>query len=121
MAELCATSPISIALDEELIGLPYESAQLLLERIRPAHVVLKPTLLGGFGPSLHWIEACKLAGAKWWINSMLESSVGHTAICQFTAALDDDRVHGVGAGGLYVDNLPSPVRRIGNRLWLTPD
>jgi o-succinylbenzoate synthase len=120
MSELCATSPIPIALDEELIGLSPDSAQTLLERIGPAHLILKPTLLGGFGPCLRWIEACQYSGAQWWINSMLESSVGHAAICQFTAALDGERVHGVGSGGLYADNLPSPIRRIGNRLWLTP-
>src|SRR5688572_5050020 len=48
MEELCKKSPIPIVLDEELIGV--ESAddkKKLLERIKPAFIILKPSLVGG--------------------------------------------------------------------------
>lgn len=109
-AELCRLSPVPIALDEELIGVAPEDAADLLAMLRPAHVVLKPALLGGFVACSSWIDACRRLGVEWWINSLLESAIGHNAICQWAAAAGEGRVHGLGTGGLFANNFDSPVR-----------
>ena len=49
MAQLCANSPIPIALDEELNGFNTSSHTIeLLDTIRSSFIILKPSLLGGF-------------------------------------------------------------------------
>ena len=57
MAELCAATPLSIALDEELIGIHDVTKQKqLLQTINPQYIILKPTLVGGFRGSQSWID-----------------------------------------------------------------
>ena len=54
---LCETSPIPIALDEELIGVnDFESKLKLIDFVKPHYLVLKPSLLGGFKSCDEWIE-----------------------------------------------------------------
>ncbi|MEI2692624.1 MAG: o-succinylbenzoate synthase [Anaerolineae bacterium] len=118
MAALCAASPIPIALDEELIAA--SDPALLLETIRPRHVVLKPSLLGGLAACQRWIDVAQRLGVGWWINSLLESNVGLNAIAQWTSALDDGRVHGLGTGQLFSDNMRSPLRQEGCGLRIDP-
>jgi o-succinylbenzoate synthase len=108
MAALCTTTPIPIALDEELLAATDPAH--LLDAIRPQHIVLKPSLLGGLGACERWISAASRLGITWWINSLLESNVGLNAIAQWTSALDDGRVHGIGTGQLFSNNVPSPLR-----------
>lgn len=56
MQKLCATTPTSIALDEELIGIVnFEQKIKLLEEIRPQYIILKPALVGGFSSCDEWI------------------------------------------------------------------
>ena len=80
MAELCATSPLDIALDEELIGVfdPMVKTKLL-ESIRPQHIILKPSLLGGYAPSEEWISRAKNLKIGWWVTSALESCLLYTS------------------------------------------
>lgn len=108
MATLCAASPIPIALDEELVAAT-DPAQLLAT-IRPQHIVLKPSLLGGFAACERWIDVAERLAVQWWINSLLESNIGLNAIAQWTSALDDNRVHGLGTGQLFTNNVLSPLR-----------
>lgn len=108
MAALCAATPIPLALDEELIHAA--DPVRLLETIRPQHIVLKPSLLGGLATCEQWIAAAERPGIQWWINSLLESNVGLNAIAQWTSALDDGRVHGLGTGQLFSNNVSSPLR-----------
>lgn len=119
MAALCAASPIPIALDEELIAAADPAA--LLETIHPQHLVLKPSLLGGLAACQRWIDAASRLRVGWWINSLLESNLGLNAIAQWTSALDDGRVHGLGTGQLFANNLPSPLRLDGCGLRLATD
>lgn len=107
MAALCADSPVPIALDEELIAATDPAR--LLEAIRPQHIVLKPSLLGGLAVCQQWIDAAQRLGVQWWINSLLESNVGLNAIAQWTDTLDDGRVHGLGTGQLFSNNFPAPL------------
>lgn len=118
LAAICATSPIPIALDEELIRAADPSS--LLETIRPQHIVLKPSLLGGLAACERWISAAGRLGIGWWVNSLLESNVGLNAIAQWTSALGDGRVHGLGTGQLFANNLPSPLVLEGCGLRLAP-
>src|SRR5690606_6950191 len=49
MAELCKTTSIPIALDEELIGVTnLQDKENLLLKIKPKYIILKPSLIGGF-------------------------------------------------------------------------
>lgn len=111
MAELCWRSPVSIALDEELIGVPASRRRVLLETIQPQHLILKPTLLGGLAACEAWIEEARALAIGWWINSLLESNVGLNAIAQWTASQGTTRVHGLGTGQLFANNVASPLRR----------
>ncbi|HBG56983.1 MAG TPA: o-succinylbenzoate synthase, partial [Porphyromonadaceae bacterium] len=48
MSRLCGSSPLSIALDEELIGIHnFTEKRALLDAIRPQYIILKPSLHGG--------------------------------------------------------------------------
>lgn len=121
MKHLCRTSPIAIALDEELIGLNSpEEKRRMLETVQPQYIVLKPTLCGGIGGSEEWIRMAKNNGAGWWITSALESNIGLNAIAQWTATLDSDMAQGLGTGQLYHNNITSPLRTDGDRLSYDP-
>ncbi|PSR52921.1 o-succinylbenzoate synthase [Adhaeribacter arboris] len=110
-AHLSRQSPIPIALDEELIGLVESKEKLnVLSAIRPAYIILKPTLLGGFAATQKWINLAETQGIEWWITSALESNIGLNAISQFTAEFDLKREQGLGTGQLYENNIPSPLQ-----------
>lgn len=116
MGEVCDRSPTPVGLDEELIG----ASPSVLKAIRPQHVILKPTLLGGLAACQSWIAAAERLGVQWWINSLLESNIGLNAIAQWTGALADGRVHGLGTGQLFSNNVPSPLRLDGCGLRIDP-
>ncbi len=109
MARLCKTTPVPIALDEELIGRSADKRELL-KFIRPQYIILKPSLLGGFMETLDWIRQAGEMHIGWWITSALESNIGLNAIAQFTKKVDNGMVHGLGTGGLFANNIPSPLR-----------
>lgn len=111
MKNLCANSPIPIALDEELIGITlYEEKKKLIQYIKPAYIILKPTLLGGFRACREWIDIAQPMNIGWWITSSLESNVGLNSIAQFTSSLDTKGLHqGLGTGQLYTNNIDSPL------------
>lgn len=111
LAALCRTSPLPIALDEELIGVTDPARQAaLLDEIRPAYVVLKPTLLGGHAATRHWIALAEARGIGWWITSALESNVGLNAVAQLTGEYDVRGFpQGLGTGQLYHNNVAAPL------------
>jgi o-succinylbenzoate synthase len=110
MRELCKNTPLPIALDEELIGITQkEDKQQLLKFIQPQYIILKPSLLGGFQASQEWIDCANERSIPWWMTSALESNLGLNAIAQFTATLNVEIPQGLGTGGLYVNNLDSPL------------
>ena len=121
LAALVRTSPLPIALDEELIGVvdPAEQAALL-DEIQPAYIVLKPTLLGGHAATRRWIALAQARNIGWWITSALESNVGLNAVAQLTGEYD---VHGfaqgLGTGQLYHNNVAAPLHIAGG--WLRYD
>lgn len=122
MAELCERSPVPIALDEDLIGLNRTDAKLdLLRNVKPRHIVIKPSLVGGWTAAQEWITLAKEHGIGWWITSALESSIGLNAIAQWTATLRTDVPQGLGTGRVYADNIPSPLQVENGALWYRPE
>jgi O-succinylbenzoate synthase len=110
LPQLCKSSPIPIALDEELIGISHLKAkEELLDRIRPTYLILKPTLHGGFFSCAEWITLAEERKIGWWITSALESNLGLNAISQFTANYPIQLPQGLGTGAIYKDNIPSPL------------
>ena len=109
MREICSTSPIPIVLDEELIGVKSSDKESLLEKIKPAYIILKPSLLGGFNQSEEWIRLAEKHHVNWWITSALESNIGLNAIAQWTFMLGSTLPQGLGTGQLYHNNIPSPL------------
>ena len=110
MATLCSKTPLPIALDEELIGVfSVTKKKELLQTINPQYIILKPSLVGGFGGIDEWIELAKNQQIPWWITSALESNIGLSAIAQFTYKKKNDMTQGLGTGGLFTNNFDSPL------------
>jgi o-succinylbenzoate synthase len=109
MAELCAQTPLDIALDEELIGVPKAKQKKLIETIQPQAIILKPSLIGGWEASNHWIGLAEEHGAYWWLTSALESNIGLNAIAQYASHKHTTRPQGLGTGQLYTNNFSSPL------------
>lgn len=118
MAELCASTPTPIALDEELIGIVNEEDKFkLLEKIKPQYIILKPSLVGGIRGSLEWINVADTYEIPFWITSALESNVGLNAIAQWTAILYPEMPQGLGTGGLFTNNFLSRLELKGEFLY----
>ena len=126
MAHLCKNSPIPIALDEELIGLNDMRMKIaVLDTIRPQYIIIKPSLLGGFGGAWEWIARARERNIGWWITSALESNIGLNAIAQWTAYILNAHPtympQGLGTGQLYLNNIPSPLEQIGSTIEYSPE
>ena len=110
MKELVKESPIPIALDEELIGISNkEEREEMLEMINPDYIILKPSLVGGMQDCDEWIEIANKNNIDWWITSALESNIGLNAIAQYAFNKDVTIPQGLGTGGLYTNNIDSPL------------
>ncbi len=124
MAKICSESPIPIALDEELIGVnSYPEKALLLDTIKPAYIILKPSLHGGFNGTKEWISLSAERAIGSWITSALESNVGLSAIAQFAAYVYGcplEMPQGLGTGQLFTDNIPMPLEIVGDQLMYLP-
>ena len=121
MAELCQYAPVPVALDEELIGISgVHEKKAILKQIKPAYIILKPTLTGGLRHSAEWIRLAEERGIGWWVTSALESSIGLNAIAQFTANYPVTLPQGLGTGRLFHNNIPSPLSMRNGQLWYDP-
>ena len=125
MAQLCQSSPLPIALDEELIGVnTLEAKRSLLDTISPQYIILKPSLHGGMAGCREWISLAQERGIGSWITSALESNVGLNAIAHFAAMVygpDITMPQGLGTGQLYTDNIDTvPLTIRGDQIWYMP-
>ena len=122
MARLCAATPLSIGLDEELIGVNERQKKIeLLDTIRPQYIVLKPSLHGGMAGTEEWIQLARERNIGSWITSALESNVGLNAIAQLTASIYGTNIRhaqGLGTGQLFADNIEMPLKVVGDKLWI---
>jgi len=120
LPEVCAKSPIPVALDEELLGI-YNQAErgALLDRVKPQFIILKPGLHGGLYGSSEWISQANMKGIRWWVTSALESNIGLSALAQFVSQYSIEIPQGLGTGAIYDDNFESPleVLRNGHLAW----
>ena len=122
MQQLCAKTPLPIALDEELIGVfDYDKKKELLEFTKPQYIILKPSLVGGFKGSKDWIGLTEENNIGWWITSALESNVGLNAISQFCYTLNSPMPQGLGTGSLYTNNFDSPLKVEKGYICYDPD
>ena len=123
MAELCREAPLPIALDEELIGVnDPEQKRQMLNIIRPAYIILKPSLHGGMMGVREWVDIARDMGIGSWITSALESNVGLYAIARLAQEIygpDIRMPQGLGTGQLFTDNIPMPLEIRGERLWIS--
>lgn len=121
MARLCRETPLAIALDEELIGIPdLKQKNELLQHTKPQYIILKPSLIGGFRGTKEWIELANQHNIGWWITSALESNIGLNAIAQFTYLQHNNLPQGLGTGGLYTNNIKSPLEIDGEYIMYNP-
>ena len=122
LAEICASSPVPVALDESLIGV-FSAAEkeLLLDSVRPQYIILKPSFIGGWRGADEWIDCANARGIKWWATSALESTVGMNAIAQWTATKQLYLPQGLGTGSLYTNNIPGPLEVKKGELWTVGD
>lgn len=121
MARLCETTPLKIALDEELIGINAEERKIeLLETVRPHYIILKPSLHGGIHGAEEWIRLAEERGIGWWITSALESNIGLNAIAHWCSTLHTVLPQGLGTGMLFTDNTEYPLHIQGDCLWYDP-
>jgi O-succinylbenzoate synthase len=123
MGELVKSSPIPIALDEELIGVSDNKSELL-RTIHPDYLIIKPTLIGVHN-FFDWFQelASEDFSSDFWFTSALESNVGLNAIAQLVGYLktkDDSilkRAQGLGTGQLFTSNWDIPLTIEGDTLY----
>ena len=116
------TPPAETPRKEKITGRPPpRKASELLSFIRPAYIILKPSLCGGFSGAEQWIDAAMTLGIGHWATSALESNVGLNAIAQWTARNGIPSMpQGLGTGALYLDNLSAGLRLDGEMLHCVP-
>ncbi|MCG8582779.1 MAG: o-succinylbenzoate synthase [Bacteroidales bacterium] len=121
MSRLCETSPIPVALDEELIGINENNAKKeLLKSISPQYIILKPSLLGGFKSCEEWIDIAEDLGIRWWATSALEANIGLNAIAQWVYTKNNILRQGLGTGQVFTNNIQSPLHLSGEKLFYNP-
>jgi o-succinylbenzoate synthase len=104
MFKLCAESPVPIAFDEEMIGRNPEDFQPFLSLGKPAYLVVKPSLHGGFKAAENWKTWADKLGIGFWITSSLESNVGLNHLANWVCKMKLEGVQGLGTGSLFNNN-----------------
>ena len=93
----------------------------LLNIIKPAYIVLKPSLHGGMLGVREWVDTAADMQIGSWITSALESNIGLNAIAQLAADIYGPAIRmpqGLGTGQLFVDNISMPLEIRGDKLWI---
>lgn len=104
MFKLCAESPVPIAFDEELIGSHPNNFEPFLHLGKPAYLVVKPSLHGGFTDAEHWKHWADKNGIGFWVTSSLESNVGLNHLANWVCKMKLEGVQGLGTGSLFSNN-----------------
>jgi len=104
MFKLCAESPVPVAFDEELIGSNSEDFEPFLHLGKPAYLVVKPSLHGGYTAAENWKLWADKQGIGFWITSSLESNVGLNHLANWVCKMKLEGVQGLGTGSLFSNN-----------------
>ena len=104
MFKLCSKSPVPIAFDEELIGTKPSDFESFLDLGKPAYLVVKPSLHGGYIAAEHWKNWADNHGIGFWITSSLESNVGLNHLANWVCKMKLEGVQGLGTGSLFSNN-----------------
>jgi O-succinylbenzoate synthase len=104
MFKLCAESPVPVAFDEELIGCNPEDFEPFLHIGKPAYLVVKPSLHGGYTAAENWKAWADKHGIGFWITSSLESNVGLNHLANWVCKMKLESFQGLGTGSLYSNN-----------------
>ena len=104
MFKLCAESPVPVAFDEELIGSNPEYFEPFLNLGKPAFLVVKPALHGGYTAAENWKTWADKHDIGFWITSSLESNVGLNHLANWVCKMKLEGVQGLGTGSLFNNN-----------------
>ena len=104
MFKLCAESPVPVTFDEELIGINPEDFESFLELGKPAFIVVKPSLHGGYTAAENWKAWADKHDIGFWITSSLESNVGLNHLANWVCKMKLEGVQGLGTGSLLSNN-----------------
>lgn len=104
---LCAESPVPIAFDEELIGRTSEDFDDFLKFGKPAYLVVKPSLHGGFIAAERWKQWADEHEIGFWVTSSLESNIGLNHLANWVCKMKLEGVQGLGTGSLFKNNSES--------------
>ena len=122
MAALCKTSPIPIALDEELIGITSKQDKVnLVQQIKPQYIIIKPSLVGGWKGADQWVSIAEKDSIDWWATSALESNIGLNAIAQWVSTKKFNRPQGLGTGSVFINNIDTPLYISGQNMGFDPN
>ena len=122
MATLGKTSPIPIALDEELIGISSKQEKVnLIQEIKPQYIIIKPSLVGGWQGSDQWVSIAEKHAVDWWATSALESNIGLNAIAQWVSTKQINRPQGLGTGSVFTNNIETPLYISGQNMGFDPN
>jgi L-alanine-DL-glutamate epimerase-like enolase superfamily enzyme len=122
MATLCKNSPFPIALDEELIGISSKQEKVtLIQDTKPQYIIIKPSLVGGWQGADQWVSIAEKLAVDWWATSALESNIGLNAIAQWASTKQINRPQGLGTGGLFTNNIDTPLYLRGQNMGFDPN
>ena len=116
MFKLCAESPVPVAFDEELIGSNPEDFEPFLSLGKPAYLVVKPSLHGGYTAAEKWKAWADKHGIGFWTTSSLESNVGLNHLANWVCKMKLEGVQGLGTGSLFNNNSEAKWEVKGERL-----
>ncbi len=116
MFKLCSESPVPIAFDEELIGNQPSNFESFLNLGKPAYLVVKPALHGGYTAAENWKNWAEKHGIGFWITSSLESNVGLNHLANWVCKMKLEGVQGLGTGSLFKNNSEARWRVEGELL-----
>jgi len=107
LARLQRAVMFALAIDESLseFGTDALFANQVVRRL-----VVKPSRIGGLGPTLRLAKQAKAAGVEVVITSVVESAIGVTAAAHLAAALGGDIAHGLATSSWLAEDIaPTPV------------
>ena len=116
MFKLCADSPVPIAFDEELIGANPSDFESFLILGKPAYLVVKPSLHGGYAAAEKWKKWADENEIGFWVTSSLESNIGLNHLANWVCKMKLDGVQGLGTGSLFNNNSEAKWRVEGELL-----